>query len=169
VVGSWSGVVFMDGEFTESVSPIGPSATRCESPAVRSTVYRYGERIRSFRAVFRLNGRGRALRGRPPHRAVSTPSSTSGPHPRWGEFLLLDSPNLEDLHRYWLVMEEGDIPRAGDHYAGVGDAVGIHGYDKLSLNRRKVDWTWGCISLENANVAELVTLVPIGTLVLIED
>ena len=45
-------------------------------------------------------------------------------------------------------MEEGDIPRAGDHYAGVGDAVGIHGSDKLS---------------------ELVTLVPIGTLVLIED
>src|SRR5207244_3971109 len=61
VVGSWSGVVFMDGEFTESVSPIGPSATRCESPAVRSTVYRYGERIRSFRAVFRFNGRGRKL------------------------------------------------------------------------------------------------------------
>ena len=66
-------------------------------------------------------------------------------------------------------MEEGDIPRAGDHYAGFGDAVGIHGSDKPSLNRRKVDWTWGCISLENANVAELVTLVPIGTLVLIED
>src|SRR5213593_4133052 len=61
VVGSWSGVVFMDGEFTESVSPIGPSATRCESPAVRSTVYRYGERIMSFRAVFRLNGRWRKL------------------------------------------------------------------------------------------------------------
>jgi len=66
-------------------------------------------------------------------------------------------------------MEEGDIPRAGDHYAGIGDAVGIHGSDKLSLNRRKVDWTWGGISLENADVAELVTLVPIGTLVLIED
>jgi len=29
--------------------------------------------------------------------------------------------------------------------------------------------TRGCISLENADVAELVTLVPIGTLVLIED
>ena len=37
------------------------------------------------------------------------------------------------------------------------------------LNRRQVDWTWGSISLENGDVAELVTRVPIGTLVLIED
>jgi hypothetical protein len=63
-------------------------------------------------------------------------------------------------------MDEGDIPPAGDHYAGIGGAVGIHGTDKPSLNARNVD---GCISLENADVAELVTLVPIGTLVLIED
>ncbi len=62
--------------------------------------------------------------------------------------------------------EDDDIPRAGDHYAGIGGAVGIHGTDKPSLNARNVD---GCISLENADVAELVTLVPIGTLVLIED
>ena len=63
-------------------------------------------------------------------------------------------------------MDEGDIPPAGDHYAGIGGAVGIHCTDKPSLNARNVD---GCISLENADVAELVTLVPIGTLVLIED
>ncbi len=63
-------------------------------------------------------------------------------------------------------MDEGDIPPAGDHYAGIGGAVGIHGTDKPSLNARNVD---GCISLENADVAELVTLVPIGTSVLIED
>ena len=62
--------------------------------------------------------------------------------------------------------EDDDIPRAGDHYAGIGRAVGIHGTDKPSLNARNVD---GCISLENADVAELVTLVPIGTSVLIED
>ena len=63
-------------------------------------------------------------------------------------------------------MDEGDIPPAGDHYAGIGGAVGIHGTDKPSLNARNVDC---CISLENADVAELVTLVPIGTSVLIED
>ena len=54
-------------------------------------------------------------------------------------------------------MDEGDIPRAGDHYAGIGGAVGIHGTDKPSLNARNVDWTTGCILLENADVAERVT------------
>jgi hypothetical protein len=57
-------------------------------------------------------------------------------------------------------MDEGDIPPAGDHYAGIGGAVGIHGTDKPSLNARNAD---GCIALEDADVAELVTLV------LIED
>ena len=133
-------------------------------------VYRYGERIRSFPAVFGLSGRGRKLY----EGDLRTPIGLYAiidkrPHPRWGEFLLLDYPNLEDFHRYWLAMEEGDIPRAGDHYAGIGGKVGIHGTDKPFLNARNVDWTWGCISLGNADVEDLASLVPVGTLVLIED
>src|SRR5205807_2439540 len=56
-------------------------------------------------------------------------------HARWDHFLLLDYPNLQDLHRYWLAMEAGTLPRRGDGYAGVGGAVGIHGTDKPGLNR----------------------------------
>ena len=48
-------------------------------------------------------------------------------------------------------------------------AVGIHGSDKPGLNARGVDWTWGCISLQNADIDDLARLVPVGTLVLIED
>src|SRR5438128_11587508 len=69
---------------------------------------------------------------------------------------------LEDLHRYWLAMDDGDIPPAGDHYAGIGGAVGIHGPDKPSLNAAHVNRV---LPLENADVAELVTLVPVGTIV----
>ena len=39
-------------------------------------------------------------------------------HARWRHFLLIDYPNLQDLHRYWLAIEAGDIPRAGDRYPG---------------------------------------------------
>jgi murein L,D-transpeptidase YafK len=133
-------------------------------------VYRFGERIRSFPAVFGLNGRGpKVYEG-----DLRTPLGLYAivdkrPHPRWRHFLLLDYPNLHDLHRYWLAMEAGDIPRAGDGYASVGGAVGIHGTDKPSLNARNIDWTWGCISLANADVDDLASLVPVGTLVLIED
>ena len=133
-------------------------------------VYRMGERIRSYAVVFGLNRSGSKLY----EGDLRTPSGLymivdKRPHPRWGEFLLLDYPNLQDLHRYWLAMESGDLPRRGRGYAGVGGAVGIHGTDKPSLNARGFDWTWGCISLSNGDVIDLASLVPVGTLVLIED
>jgi lipoprotein-anchoring transpeptidase ErfK/SrfK len=66
-------------------------------------------------------------------------------------------------------MERGDVPYREDHYAGVGGDVGIHGTDKPWLNSAGEDWTWGCISLSNADVEDLAALVPVGTLVLIEE
>lgn len=133
-------------------------------------VYRYGQRIRSFPAVFGLNGNGTKLF----EGDLRTPLGLymiidKRQHARWRNFLLLDYPNANDVHRYWLAMESGDIPRRGDGYAGMGGAVGIHGTDKPSLNKRNVDWTWGCISLHNTDVAELAALIPVGTLVLIQD
>ena len=133
-------------------------------------VYRFGTRVRSFPAVFGLNGGGSKLY----EGDLRTPIGLymivdKRRHPRWGHFLLLDYPNLHDVHRYWLAMEAGRIPRLGDRYPGPGGAVGIHGSDKPSLNRRDFDWTWGCISLENADIEVLAALVPVGTLVLIED
>lgn len=133
-------------------------------------VYRYGERVRSFHAVFGLNSLGQKVY----EGDLRTPIGLytiidKRPHPRWRQFLLLDYPNIQDLHRYWLAMEAGDVPRAGDRYAGVGGAVGIHGTDKPSLNERNVDWTFGCISIANRDIEDLAGLVPVGTLVLIEN
>jgi murein L,D-transpeptidase YafK len=133
-------------------------------------VYRFGARVRSFPAVFGLNGSGSKLY----EGDLRTPSGLymivdKRPHPRWREFLLLDYPNVQDLHRYWLAMESGGIPRRGDDYVGAGGMVGIHGTDKPGLNERNVDWTFGCISLQNPDVVDLTALVPVGTLVLIEN
>src|SRR5213594_1923851 len=133
-------------------------------------MYRYGARVRSFPAVFGINGSGSKLY----EGDRRTPSGLymivdKRPHPRWRRFLLLDYPNAQDLHRYWLAMEGGGLPRRGDGYVGTGGAVGIHGTDKPGLNARGVDWTWGCISLQSADVDDLARLVPVGTLVLIED
>jgi murein L,D-transpeptidase YafK len=133
-------------------------------------VYRYGTRIRSFPAVFGLNRAGsKQFEG-----DFRTPTGLymivgKHRHPRWHHFLLLDYPNVHDVNRYWLAVASDDIPRRGDHYAGIGGAIGIHGTDKPALNGRNVDWTWGCISLQNPDVEDLAALVPVGTLVLIED
>ncbi len=133
-------------------------------------VYRHGERIRSYPAVFGIRNHGSKLY----EGDLRTPSGLymvvdSRRHPRWRRFMLLDYPNLHDLHRYWLAVEAGDVPRRGDGYVGAGGAVGIHGTDKPSLNARGIDWTLGCISLANDDVEELARLVPEGTLVLIQD
>lgn len=133
-------------------------------------VYRFGVRIRSYPAVFGLNPRGHKL-----HQGdFRTPSGfymiiDKRPHPRWARFLLLDYPNVQDLHRYWLALRAGDLPQRGDGVVPVGGAIGIHGTDHPGLNRRGVNWTWGCISLLNRDVEELARLVPVGTLVLIEE
>lgn len=133
-------------------------------------VYGHGVRIASYPAVFGLGGSGPKLY----EGDLRTPTGLymivdSRAHARWDRFMLLDYPNLEDLHRYWLAMEDGRIPRRGDGYAGVGGAVGIHGTDRPEKNRSGEDWTFGCISLANHDVEELADTVPVGTLVLIED
>ena len=134
-------------------------------------VYSYGERIRSYPAVFGLGGsKGKLHEGdrKTPTGLYTIVDKRS--HPRWQRFLLLDYPNIGDLHRYWMAMESGRIPLLGNHhYVDAGGAVGIHGTDKPDLNRRNVDWTWGCISLAADDIVDLFNLVPIGTPVLIDD
>jgi murein L,D-transpeptidase YafK len=133
-------------------------------------VYRHGDRIRSFPAVFGLGGtNGKLHEGdrRTPTGLYSIVGERT--HPRWQRFLLLDYPNLHDAERYNVALSSGTIPMLGSQPAGLGGAVGIHGTDKPEANRKNFDWTFGCISLENADVEDLATLVPVGTLVLIEN
>jgi murein L,D-transpeptidase YafK len=133
-------------------------------------IYRNGDRVRSFPAVFGLSSSGQKL-----HEGdLRTPTGLymivdKRPHYRWGHFLLLDYPNAHDRERYWHALEAGELPRQGDGWIGIGGLVGIHGTDKPGLNMRNVDWTLGCISLQNRDVADLAAMVPVGTLVLIED
>jgi murein L,D-transpeptidase YafK len=134
-------------------------------------VYHHGVRLESFPAVFGAAG---TLAGKLYEGDLRTPTGLyqivgKRPHPRWRRFLLLDYPNLQDRHRYAQAMDEGRIPRRGHRHAGVGGAIGIHGTDRPELNARDEDWTLGCISIANPDVERLADLVPVGTLVLIED
>src|SRR5262245_7780952 len=133
-------------------------------------LYSYGDRVRSYPAVFGMGGTKNKL-----HEGDrKTPTGLYAivgkrHHWRWRRFLLLDYPNLRDAQRYEVAMQSGDIPMLGTEPAGVGGLVGIHGSDKPTLNRANVDWTYGCISLSNQDVEHLATLIPVGTPVLIED
>ncbi len=134
-------------------------------------VYRHGERIRSYRAVFGQAGTDQRKMYEGDLRTPTGLYAIIGDrwHERWEHFFLLDYPNAEDTRRYQLAMAYGELPMRGADYAGIGSAIGIHGTDKPWLNRQRVDWTWGCISIDNDAVRELASLVYVGTPVLIQD
>jgi len=134
-------------------------------------VYRYGQRIRSYPAVFGDGGIQERKLYAGDHRTPSGLYMIIGerPHERWGYFFLLDYPNAQDASRYRAGLADGTVPIYGGGAPGLGSAVGIHGTDKPWLNRERVDWTWGCISLDNDAIAEFASLVWVGTPVLIQD
>jgi murein L,D-transpeptidase YafK len=129
-------------------------------------VYSYGRRIRSYPAVFGDGGTRERKMFAGDHRTPTGLYMIIGarPHERWGYFFLLDYPNAHDASVYQQALAQGTIPAAG-----LGSAVGIHGTDKPWLNRENIDWTWGCISLDNDAIDEFARMVWVGTPVLIED
>jgi murein L,D-transpeptidase YafK len=129
-------------------------------------VYDHGNRVRSFAAVFGIGGSNdKVYEGdrRTPDGLYAIIEKR--PNPRWHWFFLLDYPNRTDYEHYARAVERGDVPEG----AGVGGAVGIHGTDKPDLNEHGIDWTWGCVSVDNDAIDDLDEIVPVGTMVLIED
>jgi hypothetical protein len=86
---------------------------------------------------------------------------------RW--FLRLNYPNLEDRVRYETMKVNGVVPVDPDGKSPlVGSAIGIHGTDVPILNAGHINWTTGCISLNNNDIEDLDRLLPVGTIVIIK-
>jgi L,D-transpeptidase catalytic domain len=83
---------------------------------------------------------------------------------RFGWFLHINYPNERDHERFERSRAAHLIPAS----AGEGGQIGIHGTDSPYLNVSDVNWTTGCISVDNADISELARLLPVGTLVMIE-
>ncbi len=134
-------------------------------------VYYKGRRFKTFRAVF---GRSRDHGTKLYEGDRRTPEGVyliSGKHPsaRWHWFLTLDYPNATDRLRYAALRDE-DITPAVRHSRAIreGGSIGIHGTDEPLLNAGEINWTTGCISVDNRDIAELHRLLPIGTVVIID-
>ena len=86
---------------------------------------------------------------------------------RW--FLRLNYPNNVDRIRYETMRDDGVVP-VGDHgrVTPVGSAIGIHGTDVPILNSGHVNWTTGCISVDNNDIDDLARMLPVGTVVIIQ-
>jgi murein L,D-transpeptidase YafK len=76
---------------------------------------------------------------------------------KFHRFLHLSYPNKSDRKGFRKDRKDGSVP-AG---AGIGGAVGIHGEKKGKewLPHKLVDWTQGCIALDNDEIEELFRMV----------
>jgi hypothetical protein len=88
-------------------------------------------------------------------------------NPRWRWFLRLNYPNATDRQRYETLLHEGLVPVVAGRRRQVGGAIGIHGTDRPRFNRLDVDWTLGCISVDNGAIDTLDRILPVGTVVII--
>ncbi|MEM8642875.1 MAG: L,D-transpeptidase [Cyanobacteria bacterium P01_G01_bin.54] len=85
------------------------------------------------------------------------------PHPAWSKFIWLDYPNPQSWREHFQAKWAGQI----SPWATVGSEIGIHGVPagQDGLIAKRNNWTWGCVSLKNADVDELYGVIDQGTVV----
>jgi len=132
----------------------------------RLDVFYKGRLYRSYRAVFgrNLDTSAKLFAGdrRTPEGSYLIISKY--PNRRWRYFLRLNYPNMIDLSRFEELRAAHEIPAVGNP----GSSIGIHGTDVPMLNDGRINWTTGCISVDNGAIDELEALLPVGTLVVIK-
>jgi hypothetical protein len=85
------------------------------------------------------------------------------PHERWRYFLAIDYPNERDRLIYQSEVQAGLIPTENGRPFSIGSGLGIHGTDKPDKQAAGIDWTKGCIAMDNDDVQEIYDLVQVGT------
>lgn len=131
----------------------------------RMEVYYKGRLYKTFHAVFgrRLGAGAKEWEGdmRTPEGDYLIVAKRRSRRFRW--FLALNYPNAIDHARFAHLRAIGEVP------GGVreGGEIGIHGTEMPLLNVGDINWTTGCISVDNSDISELERLLPVGTLVVI--
>ena len=135
----------------------------------RLVVYYKGRLFKDYHAVFGRSFEPGTKLWEGDRRTPEGVYTIIGRHPsrRWDWFLTLNYPNDIDRHRYEQLRDGGEVPNEDGHPVGVGGRIGIHGTDNPLLNSGDVNWTTGCISVDDEDVEELKRLLPTGTLVII--
>jgi murein L,D-transpeptidase YafK len=131
----------------------------------RLEVYYKNQLFRTYHAVF---GRGQLSGGKQWEGDSRTPEGdyaiVAKRRSRFDWFLKLNYPNGADEVRFAELRANHEMPA----WRREGGLVGIHGTDSPVLNNREVNWTLGCISVNNPDIEEMARLLPIGTVVIIK-
>ncbi|CAN5348172.1 hypothetical protein BH09MYX1_BH09MYX1_58050 [soil metagenome] len=83
-------------------------------------------------------------------------------------FMHVSYPNADDQKRFAEMKAKGEVPAT----ATIGGDIGIHGAPgnpAWKTTHKTVDWTAGCIAVDDLEIEEISKLVPYGTAVDIDD
>lgn len=83
-------------------------------------------------------------------------------------FMRLDYPDAEDRARFERAKADGTLPRG----ATIGGDIGIHGAPaakEWKSMHKTVDWTAGCVAVDDREIDEIAAAVKDGTAVDVED
>jgi murein L,D-transpeptidase YafK len=86
------------------------------------------------------------------------------PHSKWDYFIYFDYPNDQNWLKFARAKKEGHLPPDAD----IGGQLGIHGTEDSYKNFCGINWTKGCVSLQNRDLEEIYPLVNDKTLVVIQ-
>jgi murein L,D-transpeptidase YafK len=80
---------------------------------------------------------------------------------KWHTYLALDYPAPEDVARYEELVAKGEAPAR----VGAGSGIAIHGRraDMADGVHKLVDWTLGCVALDNPEIDAVAARVSKGT------
>ena len=135
-----------------------------EKSKYRLTVFHNLKPIKSYPVVFGGSPEGDKLR----EGDRKTPEGVYFirdlyPHSSWSKFIWIDYPRPESWREHFQAKFSGQL----NWLFPIGGQIGIHGapVGEDSMIEKRLNWTWGCISLKNQDVDEIYRFVKRGTLV----
>jgi L,D-peptidoglycan transpeptidase YkuD (ErfK/YbiS/YcfS/YnhG family) len=124
-------------------------------------VYKAGKKHKEIEVELGVNWLGDKIQSgdrATPEGKYKVVGKKSGRKTAYHKSLEIDYPNPDDSKRFEQEKAKGNIPKR----AKIGDSIAIHGG-----GGRGIDWTEGCVALENTDMDILFSLCPIGTQVAI--
>jgi hypothetical protein len=123
----------------------------------KCTVYKSGKKYRDFNVELGINWVGDKTQSgdrTTPEGKYIVSGKRSGSRTLYHKSLEINYPNEDDRQRFELEKQRGNI--SGN--ARIGGSIAIHGG-----GGRGIDWTDGCVALENRDMDILFSLCPVGT------
>ncbi len=123
----------------------------------RCIVYKSGKKYREFDVELGVNWLGdKVQRGdkATPEGRYSVTVKKSGRNTIYYKALLINFPNKQDLKRFNTLKASGKLPRN----ANIGGLIEIHGG-----GGKGIDWTDGCVALDNRDMDIVYSLCSVGT------